>query len=427
MSLKSLVEGVSKKYEKSNPDFLLDVNRTYNTISTGSVILDGLVGKGLLVEGKINEIFGLEGCGKTTVCLMSCAEALKKGKSVLYIDSEQGFDVKYARALGIDPESENFTIVRPSNFEQAVGLLQELESAVSKGGVNIDVIIIDSIAMLKPKELLEKAGEQAAIGLHARKIGELFNYLLSHWCIERRCAILATNQLRRAPSMGGMFQAKAVQGTGIGAGAVNADLSWTTTGGQQINYIFSIRVFMEHGSKIEVGNYADKTLKRIGNYIKVNVVKNRLCEPYKKANLAVIYGKGIDDSYTLFDALKTSNNIISSGGNFTFVDSKGSDPISITVPKGDDLSEVKSQIDTMIKNYESEDGGLSFKIRGKDLFESILKNNQVLLSEMKSIYESVMASDTTSFTDIEKKLWNTSGDEDFEEICLDSFEDDEEQ
>lgn len=356
MALDGLLKSIKSKLGDKNEDIILDYKRKLHTISTGSLLLDNILGGGLLVEKRITEVFGLESSGKTTICLQSVATALKQGKDVVFFDFEQTFDTNYAQALGVDIKSPNLAVFQPASLEEGLTILREMEKQV-KDGV---VIVIDSVAAAKPQELLSKAGEQQKIGLHAQRIGELCGYLQSEWCGKRKAYILLTNQVRRVPGSGSLYQAKAFKSAGVGFGT--GDETFTTTGGQQLRFLASIRLSLDYAGKIEDGSYAEGNLQRTGNFTKAYVVKNKLCPPFQTAKLAIIFGEGTDDSFAIIDTLKEHGYISNAGASYTYLDS--------------DKNEVGA--------------GLSFKARGKDAFFAELKKPEYR-EDMKKTFTHLMA------------------------------------
>lgn len=362
MSLKSALDKIQKKI--NNDDFVLDYNKKAESISSGSLLLDNITGGGLLFKGRICEISGAESSGKTTLCLQSTAQALKKNKTVVFFDFEQTFDSIYAKSLGIDIKSDNFAVLQPLNLEEGVEALRILEKELPDNGES--VIIIDSIAAAKPRKLLEQAGDQQQIGLHAQRIGELTGYINSEWCGRKKAYVLVTNQIRRVPSAGGMFQSRAVKSSGLGFGASNDD-SYTTTGGAQLRYLLSVRVLLDYQGKIEEGSYDKGNLKRTGNYIKAFVIKNKICPPFQSAKLAIVYGKGTDDSFSMVEVLKEYGVIKSSGSKFFYEDFE-----------------------------QNEDGkGLSFSCIGKDKFYEKL-NTTEYKEDMRKTYIDIMQNESAN-------------------------------
>lgn len=358
MALDSLVKKIKTKL-KNNDDIILNINRSYNFISTGSILLDNILGGGLLVQGRVTEVFGLESCGKSTIALQSCANALKQNLNVLYFDFEQTFDIKYGEALGVDIKNKNFLVIQPNNLEECKTILAEAEK---EADLNNAVIVIDSIAAAKPQELIDKAGEQQRIGLHAQRIGEFATYLQSVWCGKKNAYVLCINQVRRVPSSGGsLYQSKAFKDQGIGFG--NFDSSFTTTGGQQLRYVCSIRLSLDFAGKVEDGSFDDGDLVRTGNFIKAFSVKNKIRPPFQTAKLAIVYGKGTDDTYAIIETLKQHGYIKNAGAWLHYTDSN------------------KSELGS----------GLSFKANGKKEFNKILKETRYV-EDMKKTYLSLMNS-----------------------------------
>lgn len=365
MAFSDLAKVIQDKLGKQNEDIILDPKRKIVAISTGSLILDDILGGGMLIKGRITEVSGLESSGKTTLCLQSVASALKQKKNVLFLDFEQTFDVDYASALGISVNDKNLIVSQPANLEEGVSILRMLESKVD----DELVIVIDSIAAAKPKKLLEAAGEQQQIGLHAQRIGELSGYLSSTWCGKKKAYVLLTNQIRRVPGTGSIYQAKAVKGTGLGFGS-SSDDSYTTTGGNQLRYMCSVRLLLDYAGKIEEGSYDSGDQVRTGNYIKAFTVKNKVRSPFQTAKLAVLYGQGFVDDFAIIDTLRQYEYIYSSGAMFYYMDSNENDPAEAEQPKG----------------------SLSFKMKGKDAFYEKLKE-QKYKDDMKKTFKMIMETD----------------------------------
>lgn len=377
MALQSLVTKIEKKLGKG---IIYRPDQEINTISSGSLLLDSITGGGLLIQGRMVEISGGESSGKTSLSLHSASQALKKGKQVLFIDAEQTFDANYAEALGVSLKNENFVVIQPANLEEVVAILRAAESELPD---NDTVLIFDSVAAMKPKKLLEAAGEQQQIGLHAQRIGELAGYLSSIWCGKKKAYILLTNQIRRVPGSGSMFQAKALKGSGLGFGA-SADDSYTTTGGSQLRFMLSVRVLLDFAGKIEEGSYNEGNLARTGNYIKALTIKNKVRPPFQSVKLAIVYGKGVDDSFSVLQTLKDYEYISNSSSSFTYIDSKDN-------PVGE---------------------GLSFKIKGKDAFYEKLKGKEYQ-DDMRVTFKRLM--ETKEKAEIKSEAEVEEFDEDFKE------------
>src|SRR5882762_5120701 len=126
-------------------------------ISTGSISLDAALGIGGFPRGRINEIFGPESSGKTTIALQVIAEAQKKGGMAAFIDVEHALDPAYARKLGVDVD--NLLVSQPDYGEQAL----EITGALIASG-SIDVLVVDSVAALVPKAELDGTGRDESAG-----------------------------------------------------------------------------------------------------------------------------------------------------------------------------------------------------------------------------------------------------------------------
>lgn len=357
--LQELAHIIKTKYKRE--EAIVDYSRTYTGISSGCALLDDICGKyGIVVSGRMTELSGSESSGKTSLCLQTTAQALRKGITVLYLDFEQTFDANYAQALGIDLENtEQFMVVQPITLEEGLDYLHAFEKIAEAGKV---MIVIDSIAAAKPAKLLEQAGGQEQVGLHAQRIGGLAHYLNSKWCGELKAYVLMVNQLRKSLAITNPYAVKAVKGSGAGFGI--GDESITTTGGSQLRYLLSIRILLDYAGKIEAGNFSDGTLVREGNYITAKVIKNKVAPPFRSAKLAILYGKGTDDSFAILETLKRHEFITNSGAMFYYTDSNNNE-----------IGE-----------------GLSFKIKGKADFYEVLKKPEYQ-EDMRKTFESILSNE----------------------------------
>lgn len=357
-TLADILAPIRPKVVKIDEDFFLDGDRKTEAISSGSLLLDSITGGGLLHKGRMSEIFGAESSGKSTFAIQSSINALKKGKMVLFFDFEQTYHRIYAKALGLDEKNPNFQVVQPYCIEDGAKFLKDLENKLPDDGKV--VLIFDSVAAMKPKKLLEAAGEQPQIGLHALRVGALSSYLNSVWCGKKKAFVLFTNQIRRVPAAGGMFQAKAVKDAGIGFG-VSSDTSFTTTGGHELRFMLSLRVMLDFAGKIEEGSWEAGDQKRTGNFIKAFTVKNKITSPYQTSKMAVLYGEGTSDEFAMLELLKDYEYITQGGAVYTFLDLAENEPGK----------------------------GLSFKQKGKADFYAKLKEPKYK-TEIEKIYKHIM-------------------------------------
>ena len=184
-------------------------------IHTGSYALDKAIGVGGIPKGRITEIFGPESSGKTTLALHIIAEAQRKGGIAVFIDAEHALDPKYAEKIGVDVE--NLYISQPDYGEQA---LEIAETLIRSGAV--DVVVIDSVAALVPKDELEGNIGDAHVGKQARLMSQALRKLKGE-VNKSKTALIFINQIREK----------------IGIVYGNPE---TTPGGRALKFYSSVRI-----------------------------------------------------------------------------------------------------------------------------------------------------------------------------------------
>ncbi len=249
-------------------------------ISTGSISLDAALGTGGFPRGRINEIFGPESSGKTTIALQVIAEAQKKGGMAAFIDVEHALDPAYARRLGVDVD--NLLVSQPDYGEQAL----EITGALIASG-SIDVLVVDSVAALVPKAELDGEMGDSHMGLQARLMSQALRKLTGIVSKSKTCLIFI-NQIRE--KIGVMFGSPE-----------------TTTGGRALKFYSSVRLDIRRIAAIKDGDAIT------GNRTKVKVVKNKLASPFREAEFDIIYGEGISKEGDLIDQGVLQNVIEKSG------------------------------------------------------------------------------------------------------------------
>jgi len=252
------------------------------TISTGSISLDHALGVGGFPRGRINEIFGPESSGKTTVALQVIAEAQKVGGMAAFIDVEHALDPIYARKLGVDVD--NLLVSQPDYAEQAL----EITSALIVSG-SIDVLVVDSVAALVPKSELDGEMGDSHMGVQARLMSQAMRKLTGHVSKSNTCLIFI-NQIRE--KIGVMFG--------------NPE---TTTGGRALKFYSSVRADIRRIAAIKEGEVV------VGNRTKVKIVKNKVAAPFREAEFDIIYGEGISKEGDLID-LGVAQNLVEKSGSW---------------------------------------------------------------------------------------------------------------
>lgn len=290
-ALESALAQIEKQFGKGSimklgqGDAVMDFEST----STGSLGLDIALGIGGLPKGRISEIYGPESSGKTTLTLHCIAEEQKKGGVCAFIDAEHALDPQYAKRLGVD--LEELLISQPDTGEQA---LEITDTLVRSGAVNM--VVVDSVAALTPKNELEGEMGDAQVGAQARLMSQAMRKLTGS--INRsNCMVIFINQIRMK--------------IGVSFGSPE-----TTTGGNALKFYSSVRLDIRRTGAIKNRD------EIIGNETKVKVVKNKMAPPFKIVQFDIMYGEGISKMGELIDLGIKAGVVDKAGSWFSYGDQR---------------------------------------------------------------------------------------------------------
>jgi len=339
---------IEKKYGSGAITFGAGPVLDIPSISTGSATLDSALGVWGIPKGRIVEVYGPEGSGKTTLCLSIVKECQKVGGIAAFVDAEHALDPKWAEKIGVDVD--NLMISQPSSGEEALTIVEML--ATSK---QVDLVVVDSVAALTPQAEIDGELGEAHIGAQARLMSQAMRKLVAG--VKRsNCIVVFINQIRM--KIGVMFGNPEV-----------------TPGGRALKFYSSVRLDIRRSSAIKKGD------EHLGNMVKIKVVKNKVAPPFKVAECALYFGKdgdpsGIDYAASLVELARDAGVIEVSGSWYSFDELRlgnGSDNAYAFVREDEKVAkQILSKVMELRAPKKVEDKGI------KDNIPEVVDNNNGL-------------------------------------------------
>ncbi len=281
-ALRSAIAQIEKSYGKGTIMYLGDTGKPVDGVSTGAISLDLALGGGGIPRGRVIEVYGPESSGKTTLTLHIIAEAQRAGGASAFIDAEHAFNPSWAKRIGVN--LEELLVNQPSSGEEALEICEMLVRSNA-----LDVIVVDSVAALVPRQELEGQMGDSQVGLQARLMSQAMRKLTGV-ANKSRTSVIFINQIRE--KIGVMYGSPE-----------------TTPGGRALKFYSSVRVDVRR-----IGQIKDSDMV-VGNRIRVRVVKNKVAPPFRETELDILFDSGISRESDLID-LASSCGVVERAGTW---------------------------------------------------------------------------------------------------------------
>jgi len=309
-------------------------------ISTGSLALDIAIGIGGFPRGRICEIYGAEGCGKTTIALETIAQAQLLGGTAAFIDVEHALDFQYAQKLGVNVQE--LMISQPDSMEEALGIAEILCSSRS-----VDIIVVDSVAALTPQAELDGEMGDQHIGLQPRLMSQALRKLKAI-VNKTNTVTLFINQLRQK----------------IGSFMGSPDI---TPGGKALKFYSTVRVDLRRIGAVRPSQDSEPT----GHKVRAKVVKNKVAPPFRVAEFEITYSAyGVNSEAEILDIGSKCGILSKSGSWYSYGENKlGNGVVACCESLRNDpdlVDEIKEQIlDLKMPNRRDDNGSTSAEVQSK--------------------------------------------------------------
>lgn len=326
IAVKTFVDAINKKYGRGTMNYLGNEDKvSWKCISTGSLKIDKLTGIGGIPLGRITEIYGSEGSGKTTLVLSTIAQAQKSGYRCAFIDVEHAINTEYACQLGVDKKS--FLFCQPDSAEDCFGIMDDLIRSSA-----IDLIVVDSVAALVSQSEAKTNFGDTVMATQARFLSQSLRRLVS-LVNEFNCGVVFINQIRHK--------------VGVFFGS-----SETTTGGLALPFYAALRISIAKRALIRKIDKGQTTF--IGQNIECKIVKSKFSAPHRSITTSIIYGEGFDQNDEIFDICVQAGIIQQKGTWYSYNTGQLGQGKESCVQAIRNNPELKNTLMQEIKNKEAE-------------------------------------------------------------------------